>query len=42
VAATIALDAEPLQKALKRIREGRLLPDPSVALSPANIWLYMK
>jgi len=42
MAATIALDAEPLQKALKRIRERKLVPDPSVAPSPANMWLYMK
>lgn len=37
IATTIALDAEPLSRALERIRRGELLPNPSVNPSPVNM-----
>ncbi|MEM1609116.1 MAG: hypothetical protein QXG81_07590 [Ignisphaera sp.] len=37
---TVALDAEPLTKALERIRAGRLRPDPS-KISPLTLWKHL-
>jgi len=39
VALTIALDAAPLREALRRVEEGRLLPEPG-RLSPATLWQH--
>ena len=38
IAVTIALDAEPLSKALERIRYGKLTPDPGLKQSPLNMY----
>ncbi len=42
IATTIALDAEPLTKALRRIEEKRLLPENQSKPTPATLWKYEK
>ncbi|MET1159525.1 MAG: hypothetical protein ABWW65_01055 [Thermoprotei archaeon] len=42
LATTIALDAEPLTKALQRIRENRLLPEDTGKPTPLTLWKYYK
>ncbi|MEM0027132.1 MAG: hypothetical protein QXT53_04755 [Ignisphaera sp.] len=37
---TVALDAEPLTKALERVRAGQLRPDPS-KISPLTLWKHL-
>jgi len=38
IALTIALDAQPLRKALERLEKGELVPDPSIVPSPLTLW----
>lgn len=37
IATTVALDAEPLSKAVERVKRGELLPEPSKKPSPVNM-----
>ena len=37
---TVALDAEPLTRALERVRTGQLRPDPS-KISPLTLWKHL-
>ncbi|RLG76353.1 MAG: hypothetical protein DRO12_04435 [Thermoprotei archaeon] len=40
IALTIALDAEPLKRALERVKRGELLPNERNTLSPYNLWMW--
>ncbi len=41
VAVTVALDAEPLNKALKRIGEGKISPIEDNKITPLTMWKYL-
>ncbi len=40
IALTIALDAQPLRRALERIERGELLPKGDVVPSPSTLWMW--
>ena len=41
VLVTITLDAEPLSKALDRIRQGKLLPKTDNKITPLTLWKHL-